>query len=107
MVQFTEAGHNGVMGGLLVAKHVERELGLVLGLVPIPHRQITDDIVSDLVNSHVIVILPAQVITIHITIKHNMNEGILARRGSCKTVATKLTSTEKCAFNLSKTRKIS
>ena len=56
-----EAGHNGVVCGLAVAKHAGGEPGLVLGLVPILHRQITDEIVSDLVNGHGIVILPAQV----------------------------------------------
>ena len=56
-----EAGHNGVVCGLAVAKHAGGEPRLVLGLVPILHRQITDEIVSDLVNGHGIVILPAQV----------------------------------------------
>ena len=71
-----EAGHNGVVCGLAVAKHAEGEPGLVLGLVPIPHQQITDEIVSDLVNGHGIVILPAQVkkIILHIIIKQDMDE---------------------------------
>ena len=56
-----EAGHNGVVCGLAVAKHAGGEPRLVLGLVPILHRQITDKIVSDLVNGHGIVLLPAQV----------------------------------------------
>lgn len=56
-----EAGHHGVVGGLVVPKHAERELGLILGFVQIPHRQITDDTVLDLVNGHGIVILLAQV----------------------------------------------
>lgn len=43
-----EAGHNGVVGGLLGANHAGGELELVLGLVPIFHRQITDEVVSDL-----------------------------------------------------------
>lgn len=61
MFQLTEAGHNGVVSGLLVTKHAGRELRLVLGLVPIPHRQVMDEVVSDLFNSHGIVMLPAQV----------------------------------------------
>ena len=85
-----EAGHNGVVGGLTVAKHAGWEPRLVLGLVPILHRQITDEIVSDLVNGHGIVILPAQVkkIILHKTIKQDMDElEILAGRGYCKTVS--------------------
>ena len=50
-----ETGHNGVVGGLLGANHAEGELELVLGLVPILHRQITDEVVSDLVNGQGIV----------------------------------------------------
>lgn len=50
-----EAGHNGVIGGLLGANHAGGELELVLGLVPILHRQITDEVVSDLVNGQGIV----------------------------------------------------
>ena len=85
-----EAGHNGVVCGLAVAKHAGGEPRLVLGLVPILHRQITDEIVSDLVNGHGIVILPAQVkkIILHIIIKQDMDElEILAGRGYCKTVS--------------------
>lgn len=50
-----EAGHNWVVGGLLGANHAGGELELVLGLVPILHRQITDEVVSDLVNGQGIV----------------------------------------------------
>lgn len=103
-----EAGHNGVVGGLLGANHAGGELELVLGLVPILHRQITDEVVSDLVNGQGIVKeFVTQVKIIPLTkIKQDMDMGIL-RIGSCKTVAIKFRSTEKCAFNLSQTRKIS
>ena len=56
------AGHNGVADGLVVAKHVEEELRLVLGHVPVPLRLIEDEIVVVLVNNHVDVTpVPAQV----------------------------------------------
>lgn len=86
-----EAGHNGVVGGLLGANHAGRELELVLGLVPILHRQITDEVVLDLVNGHGILIeFAAQVkIILLIKIKQDMDEGIL-ERGFCKTVAINL-----------------
>lgn len=59
--QFTVAGHNGVADGLVVAKHVEEELRLVLGHVPVPLRLIEDEIVVVLVNNHVDVTpVPAQ-----------------------------------------------
>ena len=93
-----EAGHNGVIGGLLGANHAGGELELVLGLVPILHRQITDEVVSDLVNGQGIVKeFVAQVKIIPLTkIKQDMDMGILGI-GSCMTVAIKFRSTEKCA----------
>ena len=94
-----EAGHNGVVGGLLGANHAGGELELVLGLVPILHRQITDEVVSDLVNGQGIVKeFVAQVKIIPLTkIKQDMDMGILGI-GSCNTFAIKFRSTEKCAL---------
>lgn len=50
-----EATRSGVTGRLNVAKHVEEELRLDLGLVPIPCRQIEEEIVAslgNLINNH-------------------------------------------------------
>jgi len=56
------AGHNGVADGLVVAKHAEEELRLVLGPVPVPLQLIEDEIVVVLVNNHVDATpVPAQV----------------------------------------------
>lgn len=82
--------------------------GTSTNLVPILHRQITDEVVSDLANGQGIVKeFVAQVKIIPLAkIKQDIDMGILGI-GSCKTVAIKFRSTEKCAFNLSQTRKIS
>ena len=56
------AGHNGVADGLVVAKHAQEELRLVLGPVPVPLQLIEDEIVPVLVNNHADVTpVPAQV----------------------------------------------
>ena len=72
-----EATHSGVTGRLVVAKHVEEEFRLVLGLVPIPRWQTEDEIAADwdLINNHVNVTdVPAQVKLSYITqTKHEGN----------------------------------
>ena len=42
-----EATRSGVTGGLVVAKHAEKEFRLVLGLVPIPRRLTVEEIAVD------------------------------------------------------------
>lgn len=49
--QFTEAGHNGVTGGL-VAKVAEEELELVIDIATIQNRHMEGEIVVDLIESH-------------------------------------------------------